>query len=231
MIFLNYILSFIFLIEIVFHSSDFKQTIEEYIYRKLNYKKENLVFEYLNVPEKIVVQSSNAKLIVSDVSSNLLKGNVTIPINVVSENKVLKRVFISLKIRVFDTVFVSKKPINQFQNFTYENVEKKRIEITGYEEPVKKETEIIGMRANRYITEGKVITANLIENVPIIKNGQQIQIISRVNSVVIKALGVAKEDGRKGEIITVENTSSGAKLKAKVIDEENVEIIRWGYYV
>ena len=228
---MNYILSFLFLVEIVFHSSDFKKTIEEYVYSKLNYKKENLTFEYLNVPEKIIVQSSNARLVVSDVSSNLLRGNVTIPVNIISENKVLKRVFISLKIRIFDTVFISKKPINQFQDFTYENVEKKRIEITGYDEPVKKESDIIGKRANRYITEGKIITSNLIENVPIIKSGQQIHIISRVNSVVITALGIAKEDGRKGDIITVENTSSGAKLKAKVIDEENVEIIRWGYYV
>lgn len=226
MLFLNYILSFFLLVEITFHSSDFKTKVEEYIFSKLNQKKENVTFEYLNVPEKVTVQSSNANLQVADISSSQLKGNVTIPVNIVSDGKILKKVYISLKIRIFDTVFISKKSISQYQIFTYDNIEKKRLEITGYEEPVKIESEIIGKRANRYITEGKIITSNLVENVPIIKSGQQIHIISKVNSVIITALGIAKEDGRKGDIITVENTSSGAKLKAKVIDKENVEIIR-----
>jgi flagella basal body P-ring formation protein FlgA len=122
---------------------------------------------------------------------------------------------------------VTKKSINQFQNFSAENIEKKWLEVTGFEQQIlRSENEILGKRANRYISEGKLITLNIIENMPIIKSGQSITIISRVNSVIISATGVAKEDGKKGEIISVENSASGAKLKGRVIDKDKVEIIR-----
>ena len=143
------------------------------------------------------------------------------------DQKIYKRVFVTVKIHVFDSVYVTKKNINQYQNFDRDNIEKRWQEITGFEQQVvHQESEIIEKRAIRYISEGKQITLNNIENLPIIKSGQSITIISKVNSVIISATGIAKEDGKKGEIISIENSASGAKLKGRVIDYGKVEIIR-----
>ncbi len=223
---LTYILSILLLAEITFERSDFEDILEKYIFAKTKLNKENLIIDYLNIPERVTVKSSSAQLKVSEISGKYLSGNVTIPVNIVDNDKILKKVFVSVKIRVFDSVFVARSDINQYQTFSEENVEKKWSEITGLDQPVRLESEINGKRSNRYITEGKTILINLIENLPIIKNGQQITIISRINSVVISATGLAREDGRKGDIINVENKASGAKLKAKVIDKDKVEIIR-----
>lgn len=223
---LTYILSILLFTEITFERSDFESILEKYIFAKTKLNKENLIIDYLNIPERVTVKGSSAQLKVSEISGKYLSGNVTIPVNIVDKDKILKKVFVSLKIRVFDSVFVARSDINQYQTFSEENIEKKWSEITGLDQPVKSESELVGKRSNRYITEGKIILINLIENLPIIKNGQQITIISRINSVVISATGLAREDGRKGDIINVENKSSGAKLKAKVIDKDKVEIIR-----
>lgn len=223
---LYYIISFFLLIEVTFESPDFKGVVENYIIVKGKYKKENIVIDYLNLPEKVTVKAANAQLRVADVSRDYLSGNVTIPVNIIAGDKILKRIYVAVKIHVFDSVYISTKKVNQYENFSAENVERKWLEITNDETAIRSEKEIIGKRANRYISEGKIITLNIIENMPIIKSGQQITIISRVNSVVISATGIAKEDGRKGEIISIENSASGAKLKGRVIDKDKVEIIR-----
>ena len=224
---LSFIFSFVFLIEITFEASDFKEAVENYIFSKGRYKKENMQIDFLNLPDKVAVKQSDARIVVSDVSKDLLSGNVTIPVGIVSENKVVKKVYVSVKIQIFDSVYVTKKSINQYQTFTSENIEKKWMEVTGFEEQViKHEDEILDKRTTRYISDGKLITLNNIENLPIIKSGQPITIVSRVNSVVISVYGVAKEDGKKGQIIAVENSSSNAKLRAKVIDKDKVEIVR-----
>jgi flagellar basal body P-ring formation protein FlgA len=224
---LCYIFSFLFFVEITFEGADFKDVIEKYVLTKGKYKNENISIDYLNLPEKVTVNSSNAQLAVSNVSTDLLSGNVTIPVNIMADKKILKRIFVSVKIHVYDSVFVTKKSINQFQIFNSDNIEKKWQEISGFEQQVvRHESEINEKRAIRYISEGKLITLNIIENLPIIKSGQTITIISKVNSVVVTATGTAKEDGKKGEIISIENNSSGAKLKGRVVDNGKVEIIR-----
>jgi flagella basal body P-ring formation protein FlgA len=222
----SYILALLLFVEVTFDKADIKELLDNYIIAKGRFKKENVIISYFNIPEKVTVKSASAKLSVSEISRENLSGNVTIPVNIVDNGKILKKIFVSVKINIFDSVFVSRQNISQYQIFDQNNIEKKWMEITGHETPARLESEIFGKRANRYISEGKLITLNIIENPPIIKSGQQITIISRVNSVVISAGGVAREDGRKGEIIVIENSSSGAKLKGKVIDKERVEIIR-----
>jgi flagella basal body P-ring formation protein FlgA len=224
---LSLIFSFIFLIEITFEAADFKEAVENYIFSKGRYKKENMQIDFLNLPDNVLVKYPDARLVVSDVSRDLLSGNVTIPVGIVSANKVMKRVYVTVKIQTFDSVYVTKRSINQHQTITEDNIEKKWMEITGLEEQiVKNVNEILDKRTTRYISDGKPITLNNIENLPIIKSGQPITIISKVNSVVISVYGVAKEDGKKGQIIAVENSTSSAKLRGRVIDKDKVEIIR-----
>jgi len=224
---LSFIFSFIFLFEITFEASDFKEVVENYVFLKSKYKQENINIDFKNLPDKVSVKYPNAKLVISDVPRESLSGNVTIPVSIVSENKVMKKVYISVKIQIFDSVYVSKRSINQHQIFTNDNIKKEWKEITGFEEQVvKSEKEVFEKRTTRYISEGTPITLNVIENLPIIKSGQSVTIISKVNSVVVSTYGVAKEDGKKGQVINVENSSSGAKLRAKVIDNNKVEITR-----
>jgi len=224
---LCYIFSFFFLVEITFEASDFKDIVEKYILTKGKFKKENVKIDFLNVPEKVTVKVNGASLAVSEVSRDLLSGNVTLPVNIMAENKIHKRVYVAVKIHVFDSVFVSKNSINQYQVFNTANVEKKWMEITGFEDQaVRSQSDIFEKRAIRYISEGKLITLNNIENLPIIKSGQSIILTTKINSVVISASGIAKEDGKMGEIISVENASSKAKLRGRVIEKGKVEIIR-----
>jgi flagella basal body P-ring formation protein FlgA len=224
---LSFIFSFLFLVEITFESHDFKEVVENYIFSKGKYKKENMQIDFLNLPDKVSVKQSDARLVISDISKDLLSGNITIPVGIVSGNKIMKKVYVSVKIQIFDSVYVTKKSVNQHQTFTNDNIEKKWMEITGLEEQVVKDkNEVFDKRTTRYISDGKLITLNNIENLPIIKSGQPVTIISKFNSVIVSVYGLAKEDGKKGQIITVENNASGAKLRGKVIDKDKVEILR-----
>jgi flagella basal body P-ring formation protein FlgA len=84
----------------------------------------------------------------------------------------------------------------------------------------------MGKRMNKYLPGGQPLTINVIENLPIINKGRSIKIRAKVNSVIIYTQGVAKQDGKLGDIIIVENSSNGTKLRGCVKDENTVEIIR-----
>ena len=48
--------------------------------------------------------------------------------------------------------------------------------------------------------------------------------IYRSKGLQITAQAIAQEDGAKGQLIKVENTKSGKKFGARVIDAETVEV-------
>ena len=54
--------------------------------------------------------------------------------------------------------------------------------------------------------------------------GTKVMINANVNGILVSTEGIAMENGRKDRYISVKNAVSGKILRAKVIDENNVEV-------
>lgn len=84
--------------------------------------------------------------------------------------------------------------------------------------------ELLGKRTKRAISKGALITSDIIEKPPIIKQGDLITIVLESQKFKITTQGKAIENGTKGQTIKVINTSSMREILAQVIDEKTVKV-------
>jgi flagella basal body P-ring formation protein FlgA len=122
-------------------------------------------------------------------------------------------------------VFVSTGPISRGEKIDETSVELKLMESDqlrfGY---ITDKNDIIGMVASRRISADTVITPRMLTKPKLVKRGEKVQIIAEVDGVVIRVEGEALEDGAKGDIIRVRNTSSRKIIEAEVIAPGKVKV-------
>ena len=59
----------------------------------------------------------------------------------------------------------------------------------------------------------------------VVQSGRQVRIVAAIGNVRASASGEARQNGRVGEIIRVYNQVTRKMLRAKVIDEQTVEVV------
>ncbi|HJL19619.1 MAG TPA: flagella basal body P-ring formation protein FlgA [Sandaracinaceae bacterium LLY-WYZ-13_1] len=61
---------------------------------------------------------------------------------------------------------------------------------------------------------------------PVVRPGRRVRLRVRFGAVIASAPGVARQPGRVGEVIRVQNLQTRASLRARVIDAETVEVVQ-----
>ena len=82
----------------------------------------------------------------------------------------------------------------------------------------------VGMAATRQINAGAPIRPDYVTPPAVIRRGEPVRMIARSPGLMVTAMGVAKEDGIRGGMVKVQNTSSGKVLTGSVVSEGLVEI-------
>ncbi|CCQ09777.1 Flagellar basal-body P-ring formation protein FlgA [Pseudoalteromonas luteoviolacea B = ATCC 29581] len=81
--------------------------------------------------------------------------------------------------------------------------------------------DVVGSRSKRTISAGMPITS---KQICMVCKGDKVTISANQSNLSIRTSGLALEDGNFGELIRVENTSSGKTLRARVSGVESVEV-------
>jgi len=85
-------------------------------------------------------------------------------------------------------------------------------------------SDLIGKRAKRAMPKDAIVFRGMVEDPPIIKQGDVVTILIESPVFRITAQGKAKEDGIRGQIIKVVNTSSMKEITAQVVSEKLVQV-------
>ena len=150
---------------------------------------------------------------------------MSIPIQIILNGKTYRTLILSLKIKLFKEVAVAAKAIPKDKILSEGDIcleERDLMPVWGV--ALVDRSEVYGKRAKVHISQGKIITDELIETPPIIYRGDKVNILVELPNLKVTALGMAKEDGYKGKIIRVENISSKKIINAKVISEKLVRV-------
>ncbi len=222
------ILFFVWQIILQFNISqtELKEKIEEFIFKQIKLPKEDVIIEYKNLPNEIN-QKTKYELKVMPEENQILRGNVSLPLEIFSEGKMEKRILVSLKIRTFENCCLAVNPIPSGETILDKNIEIKKIETTSFtQEVVHLKNECVGKKAKRAIGKDRVILLDAIEELPVIERGKVITLLSKTNGVVVSAKVEAQQDGRVGEIIYVKLQTSKERIKAKVVDSLSVIVVQ-----
>jgi flagella basal body P-ring formation protein FlgA len=83
---------------------------------------------------------------------------------------------------------------------------------------------LAGLRLRLPLAEGAALSSDAVEQLPLIKRGQQVTLLARAAGIEIRVAATAMSDGRQSERILVQNQSSHRQVDAVVRTSELVEV-------
>lgn len=149
----------------------------------------------------------------------------SIPIQIILNGKTYRTLILSLKVKSLKKVVVAKKAIPKGKHLSEADIlMEERDIISVLSSALVLKSDVYGKRAKRRISQGEILTKEIIETPPKILRGDKVTILVELPHLFVTTLGQAKEDGREGEIIRVENVSSKKIITAEVINENLVRV-------
>ena len=136
------------------------------------------------------------------------------------------RMVCSMRVRIYQKVVVAATPIQReipirLENLVVAEREDKGKAYERYADP----QDLVGKVLTSNAAAGTVLHSGMVKEQILIQPYSQVNICTNINGVEIKTAGTALERGRRGDYITVQNNSSKRKIRAKVIDENNVQVV------
>jgi flagella basal body P-ring formation protein FlgA len=202
-----------------------ERTVEEFVRSRVANPAEEMSIEFRSVPDSLVAQGSGYSLRIAESGTVALAGNASYTVEVVRNGTRENQCIVSIKVRTFDTVLVSTRQLGQHERITSQDVRRERIETTALRAvALTSVAELVGLRTKRILNAGSVLTGELTQAVPDIIRGASVTLIVKGKNFRFSVNAVAREDGMKGEQLTVQRTGSGARFQATVLDTRTVEM-------
>jgi flagella basal body P-ring formation protein FlgA len=202
---------------------DLGQEIERFILNSSGGPKEKVEISCNQIPNIEIPQNSEIKIF--SLSPNKPKGIVPLKIEIWQGGSLYKRFNTSVETRVFDEVLVAGRNLKPFEEISFEDLKKERREVTNFSDKYFTEAkELSDFRTKRNIPLGRIIGRDAVEEIPLIKKGDKVKILVLSGNVLLTSLGIAREDGKSGEIIKVTDSNTKKIITGWVEDKNTVKI-------
>ncbi|MEW6096166.1 MAG: flagellar basal body P-ring formation chaperone FlgA [bacterium] len=172
--------------------------------------------------KSIVLPAGKVEFELSSINNLKLRSQVYIPVDIKVNGTKYQTIRLGFKIREFANVVITDKPLNRHHLLTPLDLKIQEREVT-YISPVPLE-EVIGKRLKTSVKEGRILTYDLIETPPLINQGDIVTIKKESEFLIVGAKGMAKENGRAGDIIQVKNIDSNKIISGIVEDNKTVVV-------
>lgn len=136
--------------------------------------------------------------------SELLLGLIPVDVDVHANGRFKQTVSLIARVTMTREVVLARRPVNQGAAIREADVERVTMSHSSLDDlPLREPNRVVGQRAKRFMPVGTPIHAGMLEEVPLVKRGQLITLISRAGLVNIVTTGKASMDGLLGDSITV----------------------------
>ncbi|WP_409526623.1 flagellar basal body P-ring formation chaperone FlgA [Nitrincola sp. MINF-07-Sa-05] len=132
---------------------------------------------------------------------------------------------VTAQVRQFMMVVVAARPIVRHGRISADDLKMQEQDIARLnQEYFTREQDLLGKLSRRHIGSNQVITTRMLEAALAVNRGDSVAIEVRRGGLVIRTPGIALEDGRINEQITVRNARSGIELRANVVGNGVVQV-------
>ncbi|MBK8945042.1 MAG: flagellar basal body P-ring formation protein FlgA [Ignavibacteriae bacterium] len=155
----------------------------------------------------------------------LEKNYAYIPVNIFNGKGEKKQGIVTIKIKLFQDVLVTSRYINKNEELSLNDfkIEEKEVS-TLRAEPILDFKNINKYRARINISSESIIEKNMIEIIPDIKSGDNVNAIYNKGIIQISFNATARSEGIIGEIIKIK-TDDKKIFKAEILNNNTVKII------
>lgn len=212
--------------EVVVTKSDIEEVITEYVSAQVNDPEERFEIEFRSIPSSIEIDAREFDLEINPDRGIAFRGNISLPVDIVADGKLERRIVVSMRIRRYADVYMTANTLTRHNTVDESDFVRIRVETTALPDDIITSTgELHNMRTNRIVQEGVIIRSSMLEEVPVIPIGSRVIVEVRSGPVVVTTAGVSREEGRIGDIISVQRDGTYDRLRARVIDSTRVELV------
>ncbi len=122
-------------------------------------------------------------------------------------------------------VVVTVRPLARMQPLSPRDLALKNVDLaTAPDAAYRRMKSLSGLRALRAIAPNTILTPALVDEPPLVRRGDIVQMVARSPLFRISTRGRVKKDGRRGEQVAVKNLRSGKQVYGRVVDAGTVEV-------
>lgn len=205
--------------------SQLQELAEKYIKENIP-STSSVEIKFSSLPKNLIIPSFPYEIKVNPENKILrFKGYLNLPIEIYIGGKIYRRLNLALNIRLQEMVAVAKKTINCGEKIEETNISWEKKDTSYLPADVVTSIDMLkGKIAKRTIISGSVIRENMIDIPTLVFPNKEVKVLVKVGNVRAETIGIAKEKGKKDEIIKVINKRTKKEIWAKVIDENLVEV-------
>lgn len=206
-------------------SEDIENIVLDFLFKKMPWDKDKVEINNIRIKNKVVLPRGKITYQVMLPKKTELLGSTSLYVNFLINGKFKRRIWVSAYIRVFTEVVVTKRPLGRYKLIKEGDIHLVNKDLAKLSSTViTSGEEVLGKRAKRAIDSNVVLRADHVELPPLVKRGDLVVIIVESDGMKLTALGRAKEKGRKGQLVRIENVDSNKGLYARVVDSNSVRV-------
>lgn len=153
-------------------------------------------------------------------------GAESFPVDILVDGSIVKRTSVPVFIEVWSEVALAAKPLSRGAPIAADDIRMEKMNLSRVPaDVVMHADEIMGKRANRSIAINSILRQDQIEQLPLIRKGDIVEVLVETDQMKIATQAVAREDGVKGACITLTNVNSKKNIQAAVIDSRTVQVL------
>ncbi len=202
-----------------------QEAVAAYVRDRTKGSAEEVAIEFTGVPDSVPVSDAGYTLCIDANNVKRLRGSVSVELEVRVRDRIERRISISFAVRTHATVLVAARQLDQHAAVTPTDVREERLETTLFKADFLADpANVTTMRTRRMIAKGAVLYPDLFEPYPMVTHGDVVTLRVRRGAVLLSTQAVAKEDGWKGELITVQKLGTHERIRARVENATTVEL-------
>lgn len=213
--------------ETIIHPSQFQTAVERsFAMQRPANEGARRTLEFRSLPKPLTVTGRNIRLCVDEPLLPDVRGNMSVAVSVYSNELLVQKILVSLKVRTFGTVAIAARQLEQHAVLQPGDMMFQERETTATADAVvtvAAETE--GRRTKRIIAAGSLLRRDALERMPAVQQNGIIVLVVRSGAVRLSVKAIAKADGVIGQMIQVQREGSHDRLYARVVADGLVEAV------
>jgi len=202
-----------------------KTFIKDQLTKQLQADSEDLFIKELNNPEQYNIANGSYQLQIAS-RSRFKYGRNNIGLEIIQNEEVQKRIYYRFNLGIKRKTYQALKDIPY--NSELKKADFKAVEKIIYNNPdqiISDWNVIQNKELKTSLRKGDYLSYRVIKNPYLIQWGDRVRVEIIKNNVQLASYVIAKERGRMGDEITVENENSGYRFQAVVISENEVKYV------
>ena len=191
-----------------------KKTLESAVRRKILdssfASNDALNVQFVRVPDRLSIGGDSYTLLVEQRNPQRILGRLSFSVDVTTDSGNRKQCWVTADVTATTEVVVAKKRLRPRSIIGPGDItiQRKVLDSAVRHRPVTDPQRAIGKALRRGVARGRVITADLLVEAPVIKKGAAVRLQAKVGRLTVSTIGIAMKDGKEGEIIPVKNATS-----------------------